>query len=409
MLEGAEGQATALAMRLLVGVGEAAGAEALLDVASAHIDGGLYHGRASLDFAERMAGLGARVRVPTTLNVGSLDLLHPERFRGDPATARAARELMDRHVEMGCRPTWTCAPYQVAEVRPALGQHVAWGESNAIVFVNSVLGARTDRYGDFLDLCAAVAGRAPAAGLHLDGNRLGRRVFRLDGVSEDLLDQDVLYPVLGHLVGTRTGPSVPVIEGLPRALSEDRLKALGAAAASSGSVGLFHAVGVTPEAETLDQALGGKPPEAIERVGPSDLRAARDQLSTVTDGRIGAVSLGTPHASLGELERLSAIVGGRRVAPGVEAFVATGRDVLSQAQGRGWVEVIERAGFRILTDTCTYVTPVIQSPGPVMTDSAKWAYYAPGNLGVPVVFGSIEECVRSAASGRVEREDGLWD
>lgn len=408
MLEGADGEATALAMRLLVGVAEATGAEALLDVASAHIDGGLYHGQAGLDLAERFAGLGARVRVPTTLNVGSLDLLHPERYRGGPETAAKARRLMDLHVEMGCRPTWTCAPYQVAEVRPPFGQDVAWGESNAIAFVNSVLGARTDRYGDFLDLCAAITGRAPAAGLHLDRNRLGRRLFRLEGVPASLLNQDVLYPVLGHLIGARTGSLVPVIAGLPPEVSEDRLKALGAAAASSGSVGLFHAVGITPEAMTLKQAIGGRAPEVVETVGTDDLRGARDELSTVTEGRIGAVSLGTPHASLAEIERLVSLLDGRPVAEEVEAYLSTGRDVLAQAESRGWAEALEEAGFRVVTDTCTYVTPVIEGRGPVMTDSAKWAYYAPGNLGVPVVFGSQEECVRSAVSGRVERDDALW-
>ncbi|HEX9891919.1 MAG TPA: aconitase X catalytic domain-containing protein [Actinomycetota bacterium] len=408
MLEGAEGEAAALAMRLLTGVAEASAAESLLDVASAHIDGGLYHGQAGLDFAERLASLGARVRIPTTLNVGALDLLHPERYRGDAETAAKARRLMDLHVGMGCRPTWTCAPYQIAEVRPSFGEHVAWGESNAIVFANSVLGARTDRYGDFLDLCAAVTGRAPAAGLHLDRNRLGRTVFRLEGVSERLLDHDVLFPVLGHLVGMRTGPLVPVIEGLPGEVSEDRLKALGAAAASSGAVGMFHAVGTTPEAPTLEHATSGRPPESLQTIGPADLRTARDELSTVGGGRIGAVSLGTPHASLDQIGALATLMDGRTVAPDVEAYLSTGRDVLSTAAERGWLEALERAGVRVVTDTCTYVTPVIESRGPVMTDSAKWAYYAPGNLGVEVVFGSLEECVRSAASGRVERDDGLW-
>src|SRR5205807_9733248 len=155
------------------------------------------------------------VAIPTTLNVGALDLIHPDLHRGDPATARGARRLMDLYVAMGCAPTWTCAPYQLPEHRPALGDHVAWAESNAIVFANSVLGARTDRYGDFIDICAAITGRVPEAGLHLTENRRGRVLFRLAGVSPRLLDEDVLYPVLGYLIGSRTGPRVPVIEGLP--------------------------------------------------------------------------------------------------------------------------------------------------------------------------------------------------
>jgi len=172
MLAGADGPASKLAMGLIVRMAELAGAAGLIDVASAHVDGCLYHGQAGLDFAERLVGGGAAVRVPTTLNVSSLDLLHPDRYRGDPETARAARRLMDAYVAMGCRETWTCAPYQLPE-RPGFGQHVAWAESNAIVFVNSVLGARCGRYGDFIDVCAAITGRAPNAGLHLSDCRPG--------------------------------------------------------------------------------------------------------------------------------------------------------------------------------------------------------------------------------------------
>ena len=254
-----------MAMGIVVSMAEALGAERLIDVASAHVDGCLYHGRASLDFAERLVSGGARVAIPTTLNVGSLDLLHPHRFRGDPELAERGRRLMDLYAAMGCRPTWTCAPYQVAGVRPEFGQHVAWAESNAIVFANSVLGARTERYGDFIDICAAVTGRVPDAGLHRTENRGARILFSLVDVSERPTDRDLLFPVLGHIVGSRTGVRVPVIDGLPPDTNEDELKALGAAAASSGSVGLFHAVGVTPEAATLDAALHGEHPEEAKR------------------------------------------------------------------------------------------------------------------------------------------------
>src|SRR5262245_47486189 len=144
-------------MRILVETAGVMGAERLIDVASAHVDGCLYHGLAGLEFAERLVAGGARVSVPTTLNVSSLDLLHPERPPGDPDTAANARRQMDLYVAMGCRPTWTCAPYQLSE-RPAFGQHVAWAESNAIVVCNSVLGARTNRDGDILDVGPAIPG-----------------------------------------------------------------------------------------------------------------------------------------------------------------------------------------------------------------------------------------------------------
>ncbi|MGH8873734.1 MAG: aconitase X, partial [Acidimicrobiia bacterium] len=396
------------AMRIVIRMAAVAGAVRLLDITRAHIDGCLYHGQAGLDFARRLADGGAQVTVPTTLNVASLDLLHPELYRGDPETARAARELMTVYEVMGCRPTWTCAPYQLPE-RPVFGEQIAWAESNAIVFANSVIGARTDRYGDFLDICAALTGRAPAAGLHLGQNRRGEILFRLVGLSDRLLGTDALYPVLGHLVGARAGQRVPVIEGLPEGVGEDRLKALGAAAASSGSVALFHAVGVTPEAPTLADALHGSGPlEAVE-VGPGMIRRARDELSTVSGGRLAAVSVGTPHFSLAELGGLVKMMHGRQVDPEVDFYVSTGRDVLSEAGECGWLEALEQAGVKLVTDTCTYITPILRpGKGVVMTDSGKWAYYAPGNLGVDVVFGGLDECVASALAGRVERDERLW-
>jgi predicted aconitase len=408
MLAGAEGEARRLSMRIIVAMAEAAGADRLIDVASAHVDGCLYHGQASLDFADRLAAAGATVSVPTTLNVAALDLLHPGRYRGDPHTAGRARRLMDLYVGMGCRPTWTCAPYQLAG-RPGFGDHVAWAESNAIVFANSVLGARTDRYGDFIDICAAVTGRVPDAGLHRTENRRGQILFDLAGLPEPLLADDVLYPVLGHLVGQEAGVKVPVIAGLPPAVTEDRLKALGAAAASSGGVALFHAVGVTPEAGTLEQALHGRDPERVVPVSPAVLTGARDELSTTSGGGLSAVSLGTPHLSLAEFEQLTGLMGAERFHPRVEVFVSTGRGVLAEARARGWVDALERAGGTMVVDTCTYITPILDpAQRVVMTNSAKWAYYAPGNIGVEVVFGSLRECVRSAVEGRVWRDPDLW-
>jgi predicted aconitase len=381
------------------------GAERLVDVVSAHVDGCLYHGLAGLEFAERLVAGGASVSVPTTLNVGYLDLLHPDRSRGDADTDVNARRQMDLYVAMGCRPTWTCAPYQLPE-RPAFGDHVAWAESNAIVFCNSMLGARTNRYGDFIDICAAITGRAPLAGLHLDEERRARFVLRLDGVSDRLLASDALYPVLGHLLGTEAGSSVAAIGGLPAGTPEDRLKAIGAAAASSGSVAMFHAIGVTPEAPTLEAATGGLDvPEVL--VTTERLRAARDELATTDGDALGAVSVGTPHASLAELERLARLVDGVR--PAIPFYVNTSRDVLGEAERHGWVAPLMAAGVEIVTDTCTYLSPIMGAvDGPVMTDSAKWAWYAPANIGVDVVIGGLEECVRSAAEGRVVLDQTLW-
>ena len=404
-LDGARGEAARFAMRILTRTAGAMGAARLLDVTSAHIVGCLYHGRAGLDFARRLADDGARVTVPATLNVSSLDLLHPELVHLDPVIAADARAMMDAYVSMGCRPTWTCAPYQLPE-RPGLGEHVAWAESNAIVFANSVLGARTGRYGDFIDICCAITGRAPAAGLHLDEERRARTVFRVGGIPDALLDDEAAYAAIGHLVGRATGNAVPAIVGLPTNATEDHLKALGAAAASSGAVAMFHAVGVTPEAPNLDTATGGGEPTLDMAIGPTELRAARDELSTVGVGAaVGSVSLGTPHCSVAELGRLAELVEGRRLA--VPCFVNTGRDVAAEAPDL--IAVLREAGVSIVTDTCTYITPIIERAAtPVVTNSGKWAWYAPGNLGFDVAFATLKECVDSAVAGRLVRDPEAW-
>jgi hypothetical protein len=400
MLAGESGESVRTAMELLLAVGESEQAPSLLDINSAHIDGGLYHGQAGLDFARSLVEGGGKVVVPTTLNVASLDLLHPELYRGPREIAASAKSLMDAYVAMGCAPTWTCAPYQLPS-RPARGDQIAWGESNAIVFANSVLGARTARYGDFLDICCALTGRAPAVGLHTDEGR--RATLRIDiEVPDRFLDDDLFYPVLGHALGEIAGAEVVVIVGLDARADEDRLKALGAAAASSGAVALFHAAGVTPEAPTVETVTAGP---AIRRVilGVGELIRARESLNH-GDGPIGAISVGTPHFSARELEALAALVNGHTTT--MPFYVNTSRDVLAEVEPTGLISVIEAFGATLVTDTCTYITPIMdQVQGRVMTNSAKWAFYAPGNLGVGVFFAGLEACVATAVSGILELGD----
>ncbi|HEU4915708.1 MAG TPA: aconitase X catalytic domain-containing protein [Acidimicrobiia bacterium] len=402
MLAGRSGEAVRTAMELLIAVAESEEAPALLDISAAHIDGGLYHGEAGLDFARDLVEGGGRVVVPTTMNVSSLDLLHPDLYRGDPGRAKAARALMEAYVAMGCAPTWTCAPYQLA-ARPRLGDQIAWGESNAIVFANSVLGARTARYGDFLDVCCALTGRAPATGLHTDEGR--RATLRIDvEVPDRMLDDDLFYPALGYALGEVGGAEVAVITGLDRRAGEDRLKALGAAAASSGAVAMFHVTGVTPEAPTVEAATQHMTPARQLGLGVSDLIRARESLNH-GEGPLGAISVGTPHFSTRELENLGRMVAGKMSK--VPFYVNTSRDILREVEPTGVIAAIEAFGATIVTDTCTYITPIMGDvDGRVMTDSAKWAFYAPGNLGVGVIFAGIEACVSSAVSGRVELGEG---
>jgi len=400
LLRGEKGPALRLAAELVVAVGEAEGAASLVDIVSAHVDGCLYHGPSGLDFVLELVAGGGQVAVPTTLNVGAIDLLHPDLYRGDRASAESARRLMDAYTDLNCTPTWTCAPYQLPE-RPGMGDQIAWGESNAIVFANSVLGARTNRYGDFLDICCALIGRAPLSGLHTDEGRGARLVFEL-AVPDRILDSDLLYPTLGHLLGERCGSEVPVIIGLDRRADEDRLKALGAAAASSGSVAMFHAVGVTPEAGTLADALGGERPSQRIVVGQEMLSEARRSLST-GNGPVGAVSVGTPHISPAGLADLAAMVTGKHTT--IPFFVNTSRATLAVAEETGDAGAVRDFGATIVTDTCTYITPIIgEVQGAVMTDSAKWAFYAPVNLGVDVVFAALSDCVATAVTGKTVEE-----
>lgn len=406
MLDGQRGPALAMAMRVIVRLGDAMGADHLLDITNAHIDSCLHHGQAGLDFARALVAGGGEVGVPTTLNVSSLDLLHPELFRGDPDFGTDARALMQCYEDLGCTPTWTCAPYQRVE-RPAFGDHIAWAESNAIVFANSVLGARTARYGDFVDICAALTGRAPASSFHLDEHRRGGAVFDVSSIGERIA-HGAGPALLGHVIGARTGTTVPVVVGCPR-LDEDQLKTLGSAAASAGSVAMFHVVGSTPEAPSLEAALGAVllADVSVQSLTSSDLAEAWEQLSTTDTTDLGAVSLGTPHYSINEFAILVELVRGMSFR--VPFYVSTGREIVTELTLRGWLPVLEEAGVQLVTDTCTYITPVMAPfDGAAMTDSPKWAYYAPGNLGIDVVFGTVGDCVRSAVEGRVVRTGDTW-
>src|ERR1700693_675238 len=213
LLSGDLGPAARMAMSIIVRMAEIQGASELLDISQAHIDSTIYMGEAGLEFAERLAKLGAKVAVPASLNVSGLDECH---WREWPVpedwAAKAARQLISYH-SMGCVPTWTCAPYQTS-MAPKFGQQIAWGESNAIVFANSVIGARTERYPDLLDICVAITGRVPALGLHLTENRAGQLLIRLDEIPHRLQQDDSFYPVLGILVGRLAGHRISVIAGL---------------------------------------------------------------------------------------------------------------------------------------------------------------------------------------------------
>ena len=385
------------------------GAGTLMDITGAHIDSTIYIGDAGLEFAERLAGLGAQVRVPTTLNVSGLDEHHWQEWAVPAEWAEKAHRQMIAYQSMGCNPTWTCAPYQ-SEWKPHFGQQIAWGESNAIAFANSVIGARTERYPDLLDICCAITGRVPAVGLHLTENRAATIRLRLVDIPLELQADDSFYPVLGHLMGKLAGDQVPVIEGIAVQPAEDQLKALAAAGASSGAVALFHIVGVTPEAPTLEAACQGRVPEQSVAITRADLRDARRDLTTTADAALNMVVLGSPHFSLAEFAQLAPLLAGRRRHPDVRFLVTTSRAMALLAERAGHLDALRAFGGELTVDTCILATPMLPPEVKLlMTNSAKYAYYSPGMLDTQVTFGSLADCVRSAEAGRVMRDESLWN
>ncbi|HLF75656.1 MAG TPA: aconitase X catalytic domain-containing protein [Anaerolineales bacterium] len=408
MLRGEYGPAAKMAMSIVARMAEVTGAAELLDITGAHIDSTVYIGEAGLEFAERLASLGAQVSVPTTLNVSGLDEYHWKEWAVPSDWARQAYRQMAAYQSMGTIPTWTCAPYQT-EMRPSFGQQIAWGESNAIVFANSVLGARTERYPDLFDICCAITGRAPAIGLHLSQYRAGQLLFRLVNIPTELQQSDDFYPVLGHLIGKASLDKIPVIDGMAVRPDEDLLKAFGAAAASSGGVALFHMVGVTPEAPTLEAAFHGRAPIRTIDISMDALNESRRELTHTDSDRLHMVVLGSPHFSLAEFKRLAPMLKGKRKHPEVKFLVTSSRAMTQLAQRAGFLEALEAFGAQITVDTCILTSPMLPAEiQNLMTNSAKFAYYTPGLLGRKIAFGSLEDCVNSAVTGEVVRDETLW-
>jgi predicted aconitase len=402
MLSGAKGEGVAMAMRIVADTARLMGAESLIPVQSAHIDGALYHGDSGTLFAERLVELGAKVSIRATLNVGGLDLMGCSKVNLPAHEREMAGRMMRAYIKLGCEPTWTCAPYQAGH-RPALGSDVAWGESNAVVFCNSVLGARTNRYGDFLDIACAISGRAPRYGLHLSENRYARFATDLLTLPAELVNAETFWPIFGSLYGRLAGGSIGVVTGVAQHPGEDALKAFGAASASTGGVGLFHIMGVTPEAPDLETVTGGQPLSETIIITEAMFADQRRRMATVHGvSRIDAVAIGSPHLSAAELTELDRLIGARKLA--LPFYACTGRHALTEIEKSNTRSSLEAAGVTLVADTCVVVTPILKdmAGGVLMTNSGKFAQYAPGNTGYGVVFGSMAECVESAITGRPE-------
>ena len=410
MLNGADGEALQFAMLVVVRAASVMGAAQLTDVSFVHIDACHYYGRAHLDFAQFFLDHNARFKIPAWTNTIPVSLKPDQETRGDAnvLALREARELARLYVDLGSNPVWTCAPYQLPN-GPQFGDNIVVGESNAVSYYNSAVGARTNKYSDFLDVCAGLTGRAPLAGLHTDEGRRASIVFDVSEIPLQMRQTELFCHVLGIVMGQHAANRVPVVCGLPSETPGDSLKALAAAGASSGGITMYHAVGVTPEANSLAQATGGVEPQLYIKVSPQMLIDARNLLSPVIEGELSMVAVGTPHFSISEFERAVKIFNGRKIRSDMTFYISTSRFVANLVRERGWYESLVQSGVSILEDTCTYFSPAVRAAqGRVMTNSAKWAYYAPGMLPVEVAFGSLDECIESAVSGYVVRDPILW-
>jgi predicted aconitase/predicted aconitase with swiveling domain len=399
MLEGAEGPARQLAMRILLAMARLEGAPGLIDVTQCHLDCCIHTGPVSVAIAERMRDLGARVKVPTTLNAISIDRSQWRVMGVPPALAAAVERQTDAYLRMGAQPSFTCAPY-LLDGAPGPGEHVGWAESNAVAFANSVLGARTGKYPDYLDLCVALTGRAPFSGCHVDAQRKARRHIHATMPADA---DDSLFPLLGYLVGKLSPHEIPVLTGLERASpSRDDLKAFAAAFATTSAAPMFHIVGITPEAPDLASALGPEQATGPVGIGAADLLAAWEALNGADAAPVACIAIGNPHSSLEELRRIAGLCEGRSVAAGTQAIITTSRAVLGQASAAGIAQPIEAFGFRLVTDTCWCMIeePAIpRGPGGLLTNSGKYVHYGPGLTGRRVRFAGLAACIDAAATG----------
>jgi len=400
MLDGRDGIAVQLALRITAAMAAQQGATKLVDVVQGHIDGCIYASPANLTFAEKMADMSAKVRVPTTMNAISVDRANwekqgvPHDF-GDPAA-----RLADAYVRMGCRPTFTCSPY-LLDSAPKTGEAIAWAESNAVIFANTVLGARTAKHPDFLDLCIALTGRAPLSGVYLEEHRKAKRV--IDVTLPENVD-DAFWPLVGYLAGRAAPDRIPLLRGLAAAKpTRDDLKALCAAFGTTSAAPMLHIEGVTPEAD-------GAAAADADRV--SITRADMVEVWRMfNDGpaEVELVAIGSPHASASECRALADALGERKRHESVAVIVTAGRDVMAEAG-----DVLARlraSGVQVLPDLCwcSISEPVFPpKTRTLITNSGKYAHYGPGLSGRTVRFGNLADCIEAALTGRVPPRLPVW-
>jgi predicted aconitase len=404
-----------------------------LDVAKAHIDGCTYIGPGGLELVQKLVNAGGKVKVPTTLNSVSADRSRWQALGVPVDRALASIAVGDAYLALGaCQHSFTCAPYLLSDP-PQLGQDIVWGESNAVVYANSVLGAKTEKYADYLDICCAIVGKVPAAGVHLQENRLPRivldatdllqHIWTTSKLSESREDLEVLFPVLGHLCGTLSDGNVPILLGFnqdwAKFITLDHLKSFCAAYGTTGTSPLIHIAGITPEAKdetTVNEYVAScdRPTRVVSLL---ELRSTFDALDSSKVEKVDLVALGNPHLSLTECEHLAGLVDACRAKTKrakARIMACMSRVLYDEANKFGYVSRIESFGVEFVNDTCWCMlldAPVItqRRDSVIMTNSGKYAHYGTALTQKKFRFGSMQECVKAAATGRLARSNQASD
>ena len=392
MLSGENGEGAALAMKILVGIGEAFDAERMVKITRAHV--ALSNQEADLWFAEKLVKAGARCLVPPTVNPGfSLEYFRSAGMVSDEDAAMMERTFKSYRT-LACQLNFSCTPYLFDNI-PRLGEVIAYSESSATPYVNSVWGARTNRESAQSALCAAVAGRVPEYGLLLAENRRARAVVEVEA---DMTD-DFTYGILGWLVAKKITSHIPVFVGLPLLPTPEALMNLGAELNTAGATAMYHIVGVTPEAPTLEAALSGKSPDIVIKITEQDLE---EQLHSMFlhGGPIDFVMFGCPHHTIRQVKEAATIVEGKKLK--AELWILTSSYTKEIAKRMGLLDIIKKAGGHIVEDTCVDQPCWRHLAGKVgATDSPKCAYYTK-RRDMGFIVRSLRTCVEAALKGEIE-------
>jgi len=387
MEKGDYGPAVALAMRLLVTLGDVFEAKKMINVGSAQISGVSYKniGNPGLEFIEDLSKMDAKARVYSTLNPAGMDLKKWGEMGINENFAEKQLRIIDAFNKMKIEPTCTCTPYLIGN-RPRIGEHVAWAESSAVVFANSVLGARTNREGGPSALASALTGLTPLYGYHIDDERKPTHIIRVEANVRD----ELRFSILGYTVGKVLGQGVPFFEELRRP-DQEELKALGAGLAASGSVAIYHIAKITPE----NRLITRKDLNNCEKITVEnrDLEETLSRLSVEDD--FNFVCIGCPHCSLSEIKEAAGMLSGKKVKK--RFWIFTSKRVHKEAVKRGYSKAIEKAGGRIVDDTCIVVSPLEElGINGVIVNSCKAAHYIPSTCRLKANLRNFEDCIKVA-------------